>query len=90
MLITCLKDTAKNANKTSFFSSSYLRATHGLMVVIGEDNCAMQAGFHTGDGGGGTGIPLQKFESHNCLNSYNRVYNTITKYSIIIDLLYYS
>ena len=65
MLITCLKDTAKNANKTSFFSSSY----HGLMVVIGEDNCAMWAGFHTGGGGGGTGIPPQKFERHNCLNS---------------------
>ena len=47
-----------------------------------------KARFHT-EGRGGTGIPpppeIWKL-CHNCLNSYNRVYNTITKYSIIIGL----
>ena len=29
---------------------------------------------------------VKAVESHNCLNSYNKVYNKITKYSIIIGL----
>ena len=56
------------------------------MVVIGEDNCAMQAGFHTGDGGGGgTGIPPQKFESHNCLNSIQ--YNNKVQHNYRLTVL---
>ena len=39
-------------------------------------------------GRGDTRISLHphpnKFENYDCLNSYNRIYNTITKYSIIV------
>ena len=46
-----------------------------------------------GEGLGGTGIPpteIWKIWCHNYLNSYNAVYNTITKYSIIIGSMHES
>ena len=50
----------------------------------------LNAMFHTeGEGGGHNGIPPappKKFEN-NYLNSYNRVYSTTAKYSIIIALM---
>ena len=34
--------------------------------------------------------PCRNLKIINCLNSYNRIYNTITKYTIIRGLVYYS
>ena len=58
--------------------------------MIEGQSFKQERGRGGGGEGGGTGIPprnLKLLLCYNYLNIYNRVYNTIAKYTIIIGLM---